>query len=56
MTKESEQIFIVIGIFQTAYVAVNIENLAAYLKRLCDNSTIKAVCEIEGIELILFRG
>lgn len=30
------------------------ENLAAYLKRLCDDSTIKAVCEIEGIDLAPF--
>lgn len=28
--------------------------LAAYLKRLCDNPTIKAVCEIEGMDLTPF--
>lgn len=32
------------------------ENLAAYLKCLCDDSTIKAVCKIEGIDLAPFRG
>ncbi|WP_044617453.1 glutathione S-transferase family protein [Gynuella sunshinyii] len=31
------------------------EHLAAYLKRLCDNPTIKAVCDIEGIDLSPFK-
>ncbi|AEF54394.1 glutathione S-transferase family protein [Marinomonas posidonica] len=31
------------------------ENLAAYLKRLCSNPTIKAVCDMEGIDLTPFK-
>ncbi|MBF4217826.1 glutathione S-transferase, partial [Vibrio anguillarum] len=29
--------------------------LAAYLKRLCLNPTIQAVCDIEGIDITPFR-
>jgi glutathione S-transferase len=34
---------------------LNFKHLAAYLKRMCGNSTIKAVCEIEGIDLTPFE-
>ncbi|MDR9827508.1 glutathione S-transferase [Vibrio sp. FNV 38] len=30
-------------------------HLAAYLQRLCENPTIKAVCDIEGMDLSVFK-
>ncbi|MGR5287810.1 glutathione S-transferase family protein [Vibrio maritimus] len=35
---------------------LSFEYLAVYLKRLCANPTIKAVCELEGIDLKPFEG
>ncbi|MGF1836828.1 glutathione S-transferase family protein [Photobacterium sanguinicancri] len=35
--------------------SLHFEHLATYLKRLCDHSTIRFVCELEGIDLTPFK-